>query len=51
MLKQFWWPFPCVGHSQLDLRFLGNFSYIMKPIDLIELLEKVKLADEKHSKE
>ena len=36
--------------SGFEAKEKGAFDYIMKPIDLIELLEKLKLADEKRSK-
>lgn len=38
------------AESGIEALEKGAFDYIMKPVDLKELLEKIKLADEKHSK-
>lgn len=36
--------------SGIEAKEKGAFDYIMKPIDLVELVDKMKMADEKRSK-
>ena len=36
--------------SGVEARDKGAFDYIMKPVDLVELVDKMKMADEKRSK-
>ncbi|MCK5071452.1 MAG: response regulator [Desulfocapsa sp.] len=36
--------------SGVEAQEKGAFDYIMKPVDLVELVDKMKVADEKRSK-